>query len=172
MPSKKQYNYSMADFEKKLARVMKRLGVEKYQYDYSTSRAGASCYVEMLYGASTYRFENSVEKSKEHGRNLVFASDLFGDVVYSLEGLARSVERGILSLDMLLVGVPALPAARTLEPCFVALGFTQRPESVEEVKTQFRKMTMVVHPDRGGTSAEFRDLHNNYEIALKLIGGN
>lgn len=171
MPNKKQFSSTMADFEKKLDRVMKRLGVEKYQYDYSSTRTNSSCYVEMRYGASTYRFENSVTKSAECGRNLTYLSDLFGDVVYSLEGLARSVERGILTLDMLLVGVPALPEAKPLEPCFAALGFTQRPESIEEVKTQYHRRVKELHPDTGIGGADLDDLKKNYQAAKDLMGG-
>ena len=140
---KKQYSGDFAAFEKKLSRVMERLGVGKYTYDWSSGRAGSSCYVEMRYGASTYRFENSSEKSKQCGRNLTYASDLFAAVVYSLEGLARAVEQGIFTLDMLLVGVPALPEATPLESCFVALGFSQRPANEEEVKAQYRRMAKL-----------------------------
>lgn len=172
MGKAKQYSGSMNDFEKKLERVMKRLGVEKYHYDYASTRTSSSCYVEMRYGASTYRFENSTAKSRDCGRNLTYISDLFGDVVYSLEGLARSVERGILTLDMLLVGVPSLPAAQPLEPCFVALGFTQRPESIEQIAAQFRKTAKTAHPDAGGTNEAFISLEENYKAAMALIGGD
>lgn len=167
---KKQYSGDTAAFEKKLDRVMERLGVKTYTYDWTSSRIGSSCYVEMRYGASTYRFENSSEKSKKCGRNLRYASDLFAAVVYSLEGLARAVEQGIFTLDMLLAGVPALPEAVNLEPCFVALGFSQRPTS-EEVKAQYRRMAKVTHPDHGGDSAAFAALKENYNACMEQIRG-
>jgi len=90
--------------------------------------------VEMCYGASTYRFENSTMKSAACGRSLTYVSDLFAAVVYSLEGLARAVEQDIFTLDMLLAGVPALPEATPLEPCVVALGFSQAPATEDEIK--------------------------------------
>lgn len=52
---KKQYSGDFKAFEQKLTRVMGRLGVEKYSYDWTQSRGGSSCYVEMLYKGSTYR---------------------------------------------------------------------------------------------------------------------
>ena len=106
---KKQYSSTTEDIEKKLHRVMGRLGVEKYDYNWTQSRAGGSCYVEMLYKGSTYRFENDAQKSAKCGRGLTYVSDLFAAVVYSREGLVRAVEQGIFTLDMLLTGVPALP---------------------------------------------------------------
>lgn len=163
---KKQYSGDTAAFEKKLGRVMERLGVEKYQSDWTQRKGGSSCFVEMQYGGSTYRFENSTEKSAACGRNLVYVSDLFAAVVYSLEGLARAVEQGIFTLDMLLAGVPALPAAPPLEPCFQALGFAERPSDAEAVKTQYKRMAQALHPDKGGSAEAFTALTENYHACL------
>ena len=169
---KKQYSGDTAAFEKKLARVMERLGVEKYTYDWTSGRTGSSCYVEMRYGASTYRFENSSDKSKKCGRNLTYASDLFAAVVYSLEGLARAVEQGIFTLDMLLAGVPALPEGKPLEPCFVALGFTERPSDKDAVKVQYKRLAKVLHPDAGGSKEAFATLTDNYTACLMKLEGD
>lgn len=159
----------MAALEKKLGRVMERLNVEQYSYDWTTQRTGSSCYVEMRYGASTYRFSNSTEKSAKCGRNLTCVSDLFAAVVYSLEGLARAVEQGIFTLDMLLAGVPALPSAPPLEPCFAALGFDARPEDIDTVKAQYRRMAKVMHPDKGGSEEAFTALTKNYNACLLMM---
>ncbi|WP_195614486.1 J domain-containing protein [Intestinimonas butyriciproducens] len=166
---RKQYSGTAEDFEKKLGRVMERLGVEKYQCDWTQGRGGSSCWVEMHYGGSVYRFENSTAKSAACGRGLTYASDPFAAVVYSLEGLARAVEQGIFTLDMLLAGVPALPAAPPLEPCFQALGFTQRPESAEEIKAQYKRLAKVMHPDSGGSEEAFIALTENYEACLRAM---
>lgn len=167
---RRQYSASFEDLEKKLGRVMDRLGVEKYQSNWTQGKNGSSCYVEMRYGASTYRFENSTAKSAACGRNLTYVSDLFAAVVYSLEGLARAVEQGIFTLDMLLVGVPALPeASAPLEPCFTAMGFTEMPSGAEQVKAQYRIMSKVLHPDAGGDAAAFSALTRNYEACLAAL---
>lgn len=169
--TKKKYSGTTEDIEKKLHRVMGRLGIEKYDYNWTQSRGGGSCYVEMLYNGSTYRFENNARKSAECGRGLTYVSDLFAAVVYSLEGLARAVEQGIFTLDMLLTGVPALPAAEPLEPCFESLGFSSRPESGQEVKTRYRQLAKVMHPDTGGSSEDMIRLQKAYEECLRVIGG-
>lgn len=148
---------------------MARLGVDQYQSDWYQRKGSSSCYVEMQYGGKAYRFENSTEKSAKCGRDLVYVSDLFAAVVYSLEGLARAVEQGIFTLDMLLAGVPALEEGTTLEPCFAALGFSKRPETAEEVKAQYRRMAKVMHPDAGGDANAFNALTENYSSCLAAL---
>lgn len=169
---KKHYSGTALDHEKKLERVMERLGVEKYQCDWTQGRNGSGCWVEMHYGGSVYRFENSTSKSAACGRGLTYASDLLAAVVYSLEGLARAVEQGIFTLDMLLAGVPALPAAAPLEPCFAALGFTERPNSQEAVKARYKHMAKALHPDMGGDADAFAALNTHYEQCLELVEGH
>ena len=166
----KQYSMTLEEAEKKLGRVMDRLGVEKYQSSWTQGKGGSSCYVEMRYGASTYRFENSTAKSAACGRDLTYVSDLFAVVVYSLEGLARAVEQGIFTLDMLLAGVPALPeVSEALDPCFAAMGFSTMPSSAEQIKEQYRRMSKVLHPDAGGDAAAFATLTRNYEACMAAL---
>lgn len=167
----KQYRGTTEDFEAKLARVMARLGVDEdhYQSNWTSGKGGASCWVEMQYAGSVYRFENSTEKSRQCGRDLVYVSDLFGAVVYALEGLARAVEQGIFTLDMLLSGALALPAAPEVEPCFAALGFDRRPATAEEVLAKYRRMAKVMHPDKGGDVNAFVALKTNTDQCLKLM---
>ena len=170
---KRVYAATPAELEKELTRVMERLGVDQdaYTYDWSQSRNGSRCHVEMRYGGGVYRFENDTAKSAACGRNLVYAADLFAAVVYSLEGLARAVEQGIFTLDMLLAGVPSLPAAEPLEECFVAMGFDRRPESVEEVREHYKALAKQHHPDKGGSALAFNLLRENYAACLQRMEG-
>lgn len=169
MAKEKKYIGDTEHFEAKLERVLNRLGAETYQCDWMRTKGNSICFVEMQYKGMTYRFENSVEKSRACGRDLFYVSDLLASIVYSLEGLARAVEQGIFTLDMLLAGVPALPAAKELDSCFLAMGFSAWPESPDQVKAQFRKLSKVMHPDAGGDSDAFRRLVENYERCLKLM---
>lgn len=169
----RQYKASMEELEKKLARVMDRLGVSEdcYKSDWSSGKSGASCSVEMMYNGRVYRFENDTAKSAACGRGLVHHSDLFAAVVYSLEGIARAVEQGIFSLDMLLEGKLALPEGKPLEPCFAALGFASRPASAEDVSKRYRDMSKVLHPDKGGDPDAFMLLKDNYRKCKELMEG-
>ncbi len=155
-----------AGYEEKLSRVMKRLGVTQYNYDWTRQ----SCFIEFTYRGQTYRFEHSLEKAKAAGQPIGLVSDCFAQLVMSLEDIARMTERGIYELSSWIEGMRALPAPKEIEPCFAALGFDETPQSAEEIKKRFQRLAKVMHPDAGGTEAEFCALRSNYERAVQLIG--
>jgi len=157
-----------ASYEAKLEKVMGRLGVERYDYDWSRFE----CWVEFWYKGQPYRFAHSVENANAHGVNIRYGSDVFAQVVLSLEDLARMVERGIYDLSTWVAGMKCLGAGRTLEPCFAALGFIDRPASAEDVKAQYKRMAKSMHPDAGGDEAAFIALGENYRRCLELMEGN
>lgn len=162
----KQYAEPAA-YEAKLEKVMNRLGVDQYDYDWSRFE----CWVSFSYKGQFYKFSHSVENAKAHGVNIRYGSDVFAQVVLSLEDLARMVERGIYDLSTWVAGMKYLPAGKELEPCFAGLGFLERPASVEDVKAQFKRMAKAMHPDVGGNEAAFVALEENYRRCLKLMEG-
>lgn len=153
------------DYESKLKRVMERLSVDKYNYDWTRQE----CFVEFTYRNQLYRFEHSLEKAKETGQKIVFISDLFAQLVMSLEDIARMTERGIYELQSWIEGMKALPAPTIIPICFQSLGFSVLPSSAEELKTQYRRMAKAMHPDSGGDTAAFIALKQNYNECIKLI---
>lgn len=169
MSARNYYKATLEQSETKLTRVMERLGVEHYQSDWTSGKTGASCTVEMMYKGHAYRFENDTAKSAACGRNLTSVRDLFAALVLALECLARSVEQGIFTLDMLLDGKLALPEGKPLEPCFAALGFSARPETAYDVTARYRQLCKVVHPDAGGNEEDFVELNDNYRQCLELM---
>lgn len=162
----KQYAEPAA-YEAKLEKVMARLGVEQYDYDWSRFE----CWVSFVYKSQPYRFSHSVENAKAHGANIRYGSDVFAQVVLSLEDLARMVERGIYDLSTWVAGMRYLPAAQSMEPCFQALGFTERPENAEAVKAQYKRMAKAMHPDAGGDDGAFVALQEHYQQCLGLMEG-
>lgn len=111
----------------------------------------------------------NVENAKAHGVNIRYGSDVFAQVVLSLEDLARMVERGIYDLSTWVAGMKYLPAAPKMEPCFAAMGFSERPTDAEAVKAQYKRMAKVMHPDAGGDAAAFAVLGENYRRCLELL---
>ena len=98
----KQYG-DVSTYEGKLENVMKRLGAEEYNFDWSRT----ACWVEFRYKGQLYRFEHSVENAKMHGQHIVYGSDVFAQVVLALEDLARMTERGIYELQTWNIGMKA-----------------------------------------------------------------
>lgn len=152
-------------YEAKLEKVMNRLGVENYNYDWSRH----ACFVEFWIDGQYYRFDHSIDNAKAHGQNIQYGSDIFAQVVLTLEDIARMTERGIYELQTWIAGLKALPPAPQLDPCFIALGFVQMPESVEQIKAAYKRLAKVTHPDAGGDAAAFDALKRNYESCLERM---
>lgn len=167
MPAKKQYA-DVSQYESKLSRVMERLGVIEYNYNYD--RFGG--WVEFRYKGELYRFDHSVENANAHGVNIHYGSDAFSQIVLALEDLARMVERGIYDLKIWIAGMKFLPQTVEIPNCFVRLGFTEIPGNVEEVKVRYKNLAKTLHPDNGGSSSEFNDLKNASEQAIKYVQTN
>lgn len=165
----RKYKGTREDYERKLARVMERLGVGAESYDYDWNRRG--CWVQMRYRGRAYLFENTVERSAETC-GLKNVTDLFAQIVLSLEGLARAVENGIFTLDMLMAGVPSLPPAAEAPECFRALGFERLPEDADSVKAKYRELAKSAHPDAGGDEEAFLLLRANLNKCLTWFAEN
>jgi hypothetical protein len=162
---KKQYG-AADNYEKKLERVMERLGADGYNYNFDRF----ACFVEFRYKGQLYRFDHSIEGAKSRGIDLKYGSDAFAQVVLSLEDLARMVERGIYDLQVWVAGMKMLPAATEIPACFIRLGFTAVPQSEAAVDEKFRALSKLVHPDQGGDSEEMKALLEAREEAKTYFG--
>ncbi len=110
-----------------------------------------------------------MENAKDHGVSIQYGSDVFAQVVLSLEDLARMVERGIYDLSTWAAGMKYLPEAKTLPGCFQALGFDRIPLTAEEVQQQFRRLAKGEHPDAGGDTEAFEALCRNRRECLAAL---
>jgi hypothetical protein len=166
MARKKQY----ADpdvYERKLEKVMERLGVDDYNFNWDRW----SCYIELRYKEELYRFDHGIEKSKERGMDLSYGSDAFAQVVLSLEDLARMVERGIYDLGTWVAGMKYLPPVVEIPSFFKFLGFTEIPTDITEVRARYRNLAKQMHPDSGGNVDDFKKLQQASEQAMKYFEG-
>lgn len=162
----KQYA-DAATYEAKLEKVMSRLGVEKYDYNWDRF----SCWIEFWYKGQMYRFEHSIENAKAHGNNVRYGSDVFAQVVLTLEDIARMTERGIYELSTWVAGLKALPKHKEVPQCLLLLGFTHIPNE-DELKSRYRTLVKNAHPDAGGTEEYFIQIDNAYEEARRLLESN
>lgn len=157
------------DYERKLFRVMERLEVPEEKFNFEKDRAG--CFIEFTYKGQLYRFEHSLDKAEASGQRITYTADLFAQLVMSLEDIARMTERGIYELSAWIAGMKALPSSPPLEAYFVALGFTQRPTTEDEVKARYKQMAKALHPDAGGDDTAFMDLTAHFEAAKAAVKG-
>lgn len=151
-------------YEAKLEKVMQRFGVEKYDYNWDRF----SCWVEFWYKGQLYRFEHSIENAKAHGNDVRYGSDVFAQVVLTLEDIARMTERGIYELQTWVAGLKALPKPKDIPDCFKTLGFSEIPTQ-EMLKERFRQIAKTAHPDTGGSEEYFITVKNAFEEAEKAL---
>lgn len=159
----KQYA-DASNYEAKLEKVMKRLGVERYNYDWTRF----TCFVEFWVGGQYYRFDHSVENARAHGQDIRYGSDIFAQVVLTLEDIARMTERGIYELQTWISGLKALPQKSQLPECFAVLQFDAVP-SEAEVYTRYRLLSKSAHPDAGGSEEMFQKLTEAKDEALTYL---
>lgn len=165
MAASKQYG-SADQYERKLDKVMERLGVTDYNFNWD--RFG--CWVEFRYKDNLYRFDHSVEKAKSKGVQLRYGSDAFAQVVLALEDLARMVERGIYDLQTWVEGMKFLPPVIEVPTFFKFMGFDRIPADTAEVKVRYKTLAKQMHPDTGGNESDFLQLQKASEQALKYFG--
>lgn len=167
MATKKQYA-DVSFYENKLCKVMERLSVTEYDYNWSRNDA----YVSFFYKGQAYRFEHSVEKVNSLGKmKLTYGSDVFAQLVLALEDLARMVERGIYDLSVWCAGMKFLPQKTELPQCFQTLGFyvNQDYPSEKDVEDVYKALLKRVHPDNGGSTEEFIKIKGAYDECMKLL---
>lgn len=168
MAAKKQYG-SISEYEEKLKRVMQRFGVAEDEYSYDWTRQTA--FVQFKYKGQWYKFDHSIEKANASGKQkLVYGTDVFAQLVLTLEDLARMVERNIYDLSTWVSGMKYLPQKKELPACFGMLGFTgDVTPTVEELKKQYQCKQKLTHPDNGGSTEKFVQVQEAYRKCLDYL---
>ena len=159
----KQYAEPAA-YEAKLEKVMTRLGVDRYDYNWDRY----ACWVEFWYKNQLYRFEHSLDNARAHGMDVRYGSDVFAQVVLSLEDIARMTERGIYELQTWIAGIKALPKPKDIPDCFKLLGFDDIPD-VDGLKRRYKALVKSAHPDTGGDAQHFIAVQRAYQDALQML---
>lgn len=163
MPTKKVYKET-SYYEKKLQNVMKRLGVEKYEYDWTRNTS----YISFYYKGQWYRFDHSIEKANASGKmKLTCGTDTFAQIVIALEDLSRMVERGIYDLSVWVAGMKFLPKKNELPGCFRILAFTGSEYPDEStLKERYHMLVKQMHPDSGGNTEMLMNVKHAYDECL------
>ncbi len=166
----KKFAGNMVGYEKKLDSIMRRLGIEDDQFDYSHGRFEA--WVTFHYKGGFYRFEYSIDRAQERGFNIERGTDVFAMLVLGLEDLARLVERGLYDLQTWISGLKALPPAHSVPNWCLVFGFTEFvPASMEQVDTAYRRLAQSLHPDKGGSETAMANLNGAREEARGYFDG-
>lgn len=145
----------------KLSKVMLRLKVEDYEYNWDKD----SAYIKFTYKGEFYKFDHKANKDNK----LTYGTDCLAQLVLTLEDLARMSERNIYDFSVWISGMKYLPEKQLLPQCFQNLGFKYEYPSQDELEKAYKELLKIVHPDNGGNSESFISLKKSYEECLKQI---
>ncbi|GAB3056244.1 hypothetical protein [Virgibacillus ainsalahensis] len=87
--------------EKKLTRIMKRLRVRNYEFNWDRN----SCIIEFQYQEQSYKLEHSVEKAKKRGIFLNNGLECLAELTQSLEGICDIIDRGTYKFETWIAGM-------------------------------------------------------------------
>ena len=145
----------------KLSKVMKRLLIDNYEYNWDKD----SAFIKFTYKGQFYKFDH-----KATGENkLTYGTDCFAQLVLTLEDLARMSERNIYDFSVWISAMKYLPEKILLPECFQDLGFKYDYPSKDELDKAYKELLKIVHPDNGGNDDSFIKLKESYAECLRQI---
>ncbi len=152
-------------YEKKLKRIVEKLGVTKVEYDWGRKDA----FISFWYKGGYFRFEHSAEKAATMFTNVTRGTQCFIILVLALEDLTRVISRGVYDLSVWVSGMKSLPEPTSLPNWAIMLGFTSMPETAEDIERQFRKLSKIHHPDVKGDPEVFRSIELARKQGLEAV---
>ncbi|WP_243292702.1 hypothetical protein [Bacillus sp. FJAT-47783] len=118
--------------ERRLLRIMKRLKIEDYTFNYDRSR----CYIEFQYKDNSYRLEHSVQKARDNGLVMLRNGlDCLTELIQSLEDLCQIIERGTYKLETWLYGMKQSSSEE------------ETPEFLEELHIRYKSLGRQHHSE-------------------------
>ena len=145
----------------KLSKVMKRLSINEYEYNWDKD----SAFIKFVYKGQFYKFDH---KATEENK-LTYGTDCLAQLVLTLEDLARMSERKIYDFAVWISAMKYLPEKTLLPKCFQDLGFKYDYPSRMELDKAYKELLKIVHPDNGGNNSSFIKLRESYNECLKQI---
>ncbi len=165
MANKKQYA-SAEMYEKKLKSLIDKMKAQDLMYNWD--RLG-NVWISFDLNGRFYKFEHSLERAKAAGMKTSYVSDVFAQLVLSLEALARVRKLGIFTWETLLAGMKFIEAPKELPEPFRILGFDSEPESVDQVNAFFRQKAKEAHPDGGNSGESLESLKRARDASVYYV---
>ncbi|MFB4165735.1 hypothetical protein ACE1TI_18515 [Alteribacillus sp. JSM 102045] len=117
--------------ERKLAKVMKRLKIENYNFNWDR----VSCVVEFRYKEKSYKMEHSVQKAKQKGIILRNGLDCLNEMIETLDDLCEIIDRGTFKLETWIAGMNQSPSEEEV------------PEYEEEFHIRYKSLAKQNHSE-------------------------
>lgn len=156
-------------FINKLNNVFKKLNIEKFRYKYGNDFA----FVNFNIDKSWYQINHSTKNADKNTKSLA-GSDMFAEIVLSIEELSHLQDRGICSFQDIVSVFELKAGAVKLPDCFKKLGFDGRyMPSKKHVDYKYNDLAKVLHPDSAfGDMEKFNELNTAKEECYKFLENN
>lgn len=156
-------------YQSKLEKIMIKLKAEKYNYHWSDKDA----YIRFKYKGKWYELKHTLENANKYrtsDNKLKYGSDIFAQLVLTLEDLQRMDEYNIYDLSDWLSKMQVY-FKNELPDCFQKLGFIGYVIPTEEqINTRFLEFMRVLKPENYfGDNDKYEELKEIKKECLKYI---
>ena len=157
-----------------LARLMQSLPVSSW--DWNADRYGA--WVEWVSHRQLYRLEIHYDPTTPalpgypaHPSDVALAGiAALHQILEALSHLHALAQLPFASWDQWTLAFQTDTTRRSPDPCFLALGFSERPLSATVVRERYRQLSKQTHPDSPqGDATQFRHIKEAFDQALVIL---
>lgn len=155
-------------YQTKLSNIMKKLGIEKYKYQYTEDKA----FINFKIGFSWYQINHTLKNAKINNPGITNGSDVFAELVLTMEDLLHISERNICDFKTWIAPFELKAGSIELPECFKKLGFDGRyMPSKKNVDYKFNDLAKVLDPSKNafGDAQKFEELLKMKEECYKFI---
>ena len=141
--NKKYADYKF--YQTKLINIMKKLNIDKYNYRFTDENA----FINFKHGYSWYQLDHTIEKAKKSNAGITSGTDLFAELVLTLEELYHINERNIISFKKLFEPFELKAGTVDLPECFIKLGFDGRYLPLKKnIDYKYNELAKVLDPSK------------------------
>ncbi len=145
-------------YQNKLANIMKKLGIEKYRFQYTDETA----FINFRIGYTWYQINHTLEKAKINSPSISSGADVFAELVLTMEDLSHISDRNIADFKVWMAPFELKAGSVELPECFAKLGFDGRYKpSKKNVDYKYNELAKVLDPDKNtfGDKDKFEELN-------------
>ncbi len=158
-------------YQNKLANIMSKLNIEKYRYQYTENTA----FINFKIDYKWYQIDHNLENAKKNNPGISTGSDLFAELVLTMEDLMHISERNICDFKNWIAPFELKAGDIELPECFAKLGFDGRyMPSKKNVDYKYNELEKVLNPSKNafGDKDKFEELKKAKQLCYEYIEKN
>ena len=157
-------------YQNKLANIMKKLGIEKFRYQYTEDGA----FINFKLGYAWYQINHTLENAKKNSPGITSGADVFAELVLTMEDLLHISERNICDFKTWIAPFELKAGTVELPECFKMLGFDGRYKpNKKNVDFKYNDLAKVLDPKKNpfGDAEKFAKLNEARQACYDFLDG-